>query len=201
MKRILFMVVLLALSACTPAAPTIDPAQIQASAIAAASTMIAMTLAAVPTPTATIPPSPTPLPSPTFEPLPTLDFSAQPTAAVPVSGTALDPCTDPKANPVMAAKPAGPKTTVKIENQNKGPLTLSVWLYKTPFGECGWRTYSLGSHQTMTVTDLPQGCYFASGFVNNAQKPSTPAGDDMCMDDEGPWTMIVGTDHVGLAAP
>lgn len=44
MKRILFVALLsvLVLGACAPAKPTADPAQIQASAIAAANTMVAL---------------------------------------------------------------------------------------------------------------------------------------------------------------
>jgi hypothetical protein len=200
MKRILFMAALLVLSACAPAAPTVDPAQIQASAIAAASTMIAMTQAAIPTPTPTLPPSPTPLPSPTFQPLPTLDLSASPTVAV-AGGTAGNPCDDPNANPPMAAKPAGTKTTLKIQNETKASVTLSLWLYKTPFGECGWRSYNLGAHATMTVTDLPQGCYFAGALINNPQKPSKAFGDQMCINTNDTWTMLVGTEVVRLTAP
>ncbi len=201
MKRILFMVFLLALSACAPAAPTVDPVQIQASAIAAASTMIAMTQAAIPTLTPTLPPSPTPLPSPTFQPLPTLDLFASPTVAVPAGGTAGNPCDDPNANPIMAAKPAGPKTTVKIQNETKGQVTLSLWLYKNKFGECGWRTYQLSAHGITTVTDLPQGCYYGAAIINNPQKPSNARGDGMCMDSNDTWTMLIGTEVVRLAAP
>src|SRR5512140_986942 len=84
MKRVLFtsMVLALLLSACAPATPTTDPAQIQASAVAAANTMVALTQAAVPTETPVPPtalPSPTPLPSPTLLALPTLALTTLPT--------------------------------------------------------------------------------------------------------------------------
>ena len=51
MRRILFgisLYVLLA-SACAPTAPAIDPAQVQASAVLVAATIVAMTQAAIPT--------------------------------------------------------------------------------------------------------------------------------------------------------
>ena len=193
MKRTLCIAAMLglALSACAPAAPTIDPAEIQASAIAAASTMIAMTQAAIPTATPTLPPSPTPLPSPTFQPLPTLDFSVSPTV-IAASGTD-DPC---NGDPPMAAKPVGPKTTVKIQNDTKYQVTLSIWLYKNKFGECGWKTLQLSSHGSETVTGLPQGCYYGAAIVS---KPSKAYGDNMCMTNEGPWTMIVGDEVIRLS--
>src|SRR5512144_75151 len=78
MKRVLLgtaVILVLVGGACAPAAPTVDPAQVQASAMAAASTMIAMTQAAIPTATPVPPtpiPSPTPLPSPTLAALPSI---------------------------------------------------------------------------------------------------------------------------------
>ena len=63
-------VLVLLLSACgAKAIPTIDPALVQASAVAAASTMVAMTQAGMPTETSTPPavaPTETPQPTPTI---------------------------------------------------------------------------------------------------------------------------------------
>src|SRR5512142_3020282 len=86
MKRVSFVTIFLALilSACgAQATPTADPAQIQASAVAAANTMVALTQAAVPSAT---PVPPTPLPSPTALPSPTL--LALPTLSIDLSATA-----------------------------------------------------------------------------------------------------------------
>src|SRR5271157_2153248 len=79
MKSNLFLTIItvfvLLLSACsTKAVPTVDPALVQASAVAAASTMLAMTQDAMPTATP-IPPTvaatDTPQPTPTIPLLPT----------------------------------------------------------------------------------------------------------------------------------
>src|SRR5512143_2296245 len=167
MKRLIFASAALVLlgAACAPATPTVDPASIQASAVAAASTMVAMTQAAIPTPTPIPPtplPSPKPLPSPTLIALPTLPLEAPTSAPSTASG---DPCNAP-----MAANPASPKTTIKVVNLNKGSVVLSLYLYKTKFGECGYRGYNLGALDSILVTNLPQGCYFAGAFINTAKK-------------------------------
>jgi hypothetical protein len=203
MKRILIMAALLAMvmGACAPAAPTIDPAQIQASAIAAASTMIAMTKAAFPTPTLvppTPPPSPTPLPSPTFMTLPTLLPLGVPSVA---AGTA-DPCDPNKLLPLVANPDAGPKTTIKILNDTKAPITLSLFLNKTTLGECGYVGQNLGAHATTILNNLPQGCYSAFAFIKDSVSPSQSVSlSDMCMDSDDEWTIVVGTEVIKLNPP
>ncbi len=175
MKRAPFMMVLLALllSACAPkATPTTDPAQIQASAVAAANTMVALTQGAVPTETPvppTPPPSPTPLPSPTLLALPTLSIATMPTQVLQpgggttssgTGGNSTDPCNAP-----MSPKPEGPQVTVRIVNASGGAVVVSVWLTaKNDFGECGYRGFNLTSNGSITTT-LPTGCYGAGAFV------------------------------------
>src|SRR5512142_179852 len=160
MKPVLFVTMLLALllSACAPATPTADPALIQASAVAAANTMVAMTQAAVPTATPVPPtplPSPTPLPRPTLLALPTLSISTTspqtgPTTGAPsnTGGSGGDPCNAP-----MAAKPLGPQVPVLILNTTKASVILSVWLSQTTsFGECGYRGFNLDQGGSTTTT-------------------------------------------------
>ncbi len=186
---------LLASAACAPAKPTQDPASIQASAVAAANTMVALTQAAVPTETPippTPPPSPTPLPSPTLLALPTLPLTlpSQPAPTVPSSG-AGDTCSAP-----MAPKPAGPMATVHIENMTNGSIILSLFLQKTSFGECGYRGYNLSPKGSLTVTDLPQGCYFAGAFVNTP-KAQTKSFGNGCIN-SGRGTVSVGPEVISI---
>jgi hypothetical protein len=174
MKRILFVTVLLTLllSACGAAAtPTADPASIQASAVAAANTMVALTQAAIPTETPIPPtplPSPTELPSPTLLALPTLDILASPTfvaAAPPIGATSgSDTCQSP-----LVAKPGGPQIPVRIINSTKGSIILSLYLQKTSFGECGYRSFNLSANDSASTT-MPKGCYSAGAFVTEAKK-------------------------------
>jgi len=205
MKRISFVTVLLALllSACAQATPTVDPAQIQASAVSAANTMVALTQAALPTETPvppTPPPSPTPLPSPTLLALPTLSLQAQPTAGIPTTGSTGgtggnaggDPCQAP-----LTANPTGPKVTVQIVNSVKASIILSLSLAKTSFGECGYRAFNLGSGQSTTTT-LPLGCYSAGAFVTDPKKPSKAFGYG-CFKSDARGTVIVGAEVIKIS--
>ena len=88
LKKILpiLLALTILLTACAPqGTPTMAPADVQNTAVAAAWTMVAMTQAAIPTATPLPPtetPSPTPLPTFTAEPLiiPTLEPLILPTA-------------------------------------------------------------------------------------------------------------------------
>ena len=102
---------------------------------------------------------------------------------------------------LLAANPAGPKTTIKVVNLNKGSVVLSLYLYKTKFGECGYRGYNLGALDSILITDLPQGCYFAGAFINTAKKQSKAFGDGMCMNNDDKWTMNIGPEVISLTPP
>ncbi|MFN2118879.1 MAG: hypothetical protein ACK2T0_00620 [Anaerolineales bacterium] len=187
-------------AACgTPATPTVDPAQIQASAVAAASTMVAKTEQAAPTATVEPPtplPSPTELPSPTPAELPTLEFQVPTIQAAPTtassSGTSAADCNAP-----MALDPAGPRVTAVISNTTNGDLVLSFYLEKNEFGECGYRGFNLGPHDTITASDLPPGCYFAGAFVQDPKKPSKSFGN-FCLTNGDHFNVEVGPDVILL---
>ncbi len=204
MWRVLFASVLLGLvlTACGPAAaPTIDAAQVQATAAAEAATMVAQTQAAMPTSTP-IPPSPTPTdtpaPSPTLETLPTLQPGSTVSPADSNSGTpGGDPCSG-----LLVANAAGPLTTIKIDNAVKAPITVSLYLNPTKFGECGYRSYSLGPLDSVYLTDLPQGCYSAFALINDPKKPSKAfTSQAMCANNDDKWTFIVQTDVIKFLSP
>ena len=203
MKPILFVTVVLALllSACGAAAtPTTDPAQIQASAVAAANTMVALTQAAIPTETPVPPtplPSPTQLPSPTLLALPTLGFLASPTfvgavpaaPAAPIGATSgSDTCQSP-----LVAKPNGPQIPVHIVNSTKGSIILSLYLQKTTYGECGYRSFNLNVGDSASAT-MPQGCYTAGAFVTEAQKQYRAFGSGCATSANSKMTVTVRTD-------
>ncbi|MGE5073824.1 MAG: hypothetical protein ACM3MF_10380, partial [Anaerolineae bacterium] len=122
MYRILFTAAALVvlLSACGPrATPTIDAAQVQATAMAAAATMVAATQAAMPTKTPVPPtPSPTLLPSPTAGLLPTI--------AVLPSATSASSSAD--CNHPLDTGASGASAPVLIRNNTKGPVSFSMGL-------------------------------------------------------------------------
>src|SRR5215207_11529720 len=90
----------LIISACAPeAVPTINAADVQSTAMAAAFTMVAQTQAAIPTETPLPPtetPTQTPLPTDTPVSLPTLETTATtaPVGGAPASGATVDPCSN-----------------------------------------------------------------------------------------------------------
>ncbi len=175
MKRISFTLALLALllNACgSNAAPPIDPVQVQASAMAAASTMIALTKAAIPTATDTPLPSPTPLPSATPIQLPT--FPQFPTASAP---TAV-----PQGNQGSCVHPldmgaAGPKHPIVIKNETGGTINLSLNLYQpNAFGECGSLSYSGVAKNESISVQLPSGYWYAYAWATVKGKSFTVDG-------------------------
>ncbi len=196
MKRILFVVATLALllSACGPqATPTIDPAQVQASAIAAANTMVAMTQAAIPTAT---PIPPTPVPSPTFLPSPTpipLALPTLPAAPAPAATAASSGGTD-TCNGLMDIKASGPTTSVNIKNMTSGRITVSFWSPKNAFGQCGYVVAQVGVRDSATISlPLSSGgaCYGVYAIINDPSKPSKAVGGPFCLNTVSTWQLTI----------
>jgi hypothetical protein len=200
MKRISFLVVLMALmmSACAQATPTADPVEVQSTAIAVANTVVALTQAAIPTEPPTPVPSATPLPSPTPLPLPTLPIELSPTVAPAQANASTTTC-----NGMLSSNPKGPLTTMLIVNENKAPITVSLFLSETKFGECGYRAYSLGPLDSVyDETTLPQGCYTAFALVNDPKKPSTASSASaMCPNNDDKWTLKVYAEVIKFYSP
>lgn len=168
MKHFLIVIasIALVLTACSPAAePTMDPASIQGTAMAAALTMIAETQAAIPTATLIPPteiPSSTPLPTNTVAPFvletPTQNINALPTnSPVPQSGS-NDPCNQP------LTTWDGESAQIRLENKTKpqGLVTASLF-FTTKFGQCGYISSQFNGTSTLTV---PIGTFSAGAFVD-----------------------------------
>ncbi len=201
MARTLISVALLTvfLSSCAPATPTIDPSQIQASAVAAASTMIAQTVAAAPTAT---PIPPTDTPSPTLPPPPTL--APLPTMTTPTTAAAAGDC-----NQLMDVAASGPKSPVAIKNLTKGPITVTMGVStKNAFGQCGymsWGNISKGDTITVSVpqvrTNLGDACYWVYVWINDPKHTGTVSNSGFCIDNQLKWTVNVSYDKVTLTPP
>ncbi len=178
----LSIVLLVILSSCTAqATPTTNPVDTQHTAEAMASTIIAQTQAAVPSPTLVPPsetPTLTPLPSGTPLASPTLLATLSPQA----SATNQDACNKtltvwegPSANfdIVYEYKPQGKKDNV----------VLSLWV-STSLGECGFLA---------DVSHGPAGQYTAVAFVNG-KKDFKVSGSFYIR--EGNWTLIVRNESI-----
>src|SRR5690349_8533555 len=143
LKRVapILLGIALLLSACgSQGTPTMAPADVQNTSVAAAWTMVAATQQAIPTATPLPPtetPSATPLPTFTPLPLPTLPAQSLPTAT---QAAATGDCLGP-----LNMGEAGPTVKVRIENQTDGTFTISLNLW-TPndFGQCGALAYQVG---------------------------------------------------------
>jgi hypothetical protein len=174
LKKLLPILLALAvvLEACTPAVPavpTMAPADVQNTAVAAAWAIITMTQAAMPTATP-IPPTetPSPTPLPTFTPIPLVIDTLAPL----VLPTATTGSSDPNnCNRALNMGESGPKKNIRIENENKGTVNLSLNLYKpNPFGQCGSISYTIKGKEKRKV-GIPTGYWYAYSWVLNP--PST----------------------------
>jgi PBP1b-binding outer membrane lipoprotein LpoB len=159
------------LTACgaEPAPPTMSPADIQNTAVAAAFTMVALTQAAIPTATPLPPtetPSPTPLPTFTPPPMiPTLDQNL-------ILPTATTVSSDPNnCNRALNFAEAGPTKNVRVENTTKSQVNLSLTLWTpNPFGQCGSVSYVISKNEKRKIA-IPSGSWYAYSWV--LDPPST----------------------------
>ncbi len=205
MKRLAFVAVVLALllNACgANVVPTVDPAQVQASVVAEAGTMLAQTQAAIP-PTQL--PTDTPEPSPTPQPSPTLDTSS--TASIiptqtPSSANA-DSCDVPlSSQSAGTGKISGGTGNVLIVNDTKATITVSLQLAKNKLGQCGYLSYELARGQSKFLPNvLPYGCYYLHAFVNDPKKPSQPSGGPACITGPDKTTFTVLADTIKVTGP
>jgi hypothetical protein len=198
---ILFLIALIA-SACAPqAAPTMNAADVQSTAAAAAYTMVAQTQAAIPTATPLPPtelPTSTSLPTNTPVALPTLEVSATTAAlSAPTTSSGADPC----ANRVLASHPQGRETIIRIANTTKTEVTVSLYLNETAsHGECGYRSYVLKKGADTTITDLVQGCYNLWAWSNNSNIHVNGSGGG-CINNGDKWTFEINEGSIKFVGP
>jgi hypothetical protein len=188
------------LTACGPqGTPTMSAADVQGTAVSSAWTMVAMTQAAIPTNTPTEVSSPTPLATLTPIPSPTLDVgltTLTPTLA-PTTAASGDPC-----NKSLVVSSGARMTRLRLQNETGSPVTLSIYLNKTPFGDCGYRGYTL-SKGSRDFVEFPQGCYYFFAIINNPKNPSKSfgGGDNICANNDDLWVVKIGKDIINLASP
>jgi len=100
-------------------------------------------------------------------------------------------------NKLLQSISGGKPAKIKIENNSGSPITLSLYLNKTPFGDCGYRGYTLGKGGSTLITDLIQGCYNVSVLINDAKRPTKSFGYG-CINNPDKWSFIVSRDSVLL---
>ena len=198
MKQLLFsslmIVLVLTISACgAQAVPTVNAADVQHTAEAAAFTMVAQTQAAIPSATP-LPPTeiPTQTPAITDTPIP-LPTQGSPVPTIAAGNTANGAATtDPCANRVLAANPKGKPTTIRIVNTTRATVNVSLYLNETAgAGECGYRGYTLAKLNDVVITDLVQGCYSLWAWSQDGQKVHVNAGGGGCINNTDKWTFEI----------
>ncbi len=200
LKRYLPVLLALAviLTACGPqGTPTMSAEEVQGTAVSSAWTMVAMTQLAIPTATP-LPPtetaSPTLLPTFTPPPSPTLDPAL---AVAPTSTKSGDPCEQP-----LIADPDGKMTRLRLQNETGAPITFTIYLIKTAFGACGYRSYTMTKGDRVFI-DFPQGCYYFWAIVNDPKKPSNAqgGGPGVCANNNDLWMVRINDEIINLASP
>ena len=199
MKKLLITVLasIVLISACGPEpAPTMSPEDVQGTAVAAAWTMVAETQAAIPTATPVPPtetPLPTPLPTNTIAPLeiPTQPLAVQPTAT---TASSADEC-----NKLLRSDAAGPTSPIKIINETKAPINLSLFLYKTVFGECGYRGYQIPKNGSISI-EFPQGDMTAYAWIL-APINKTVSGGPWRPNNTDKWEIYIRENNMKMVGP
>ena len=185
------LLLVIILSACGAAKPTLSVTDIQNTAFPIVMTQYAQTKAAMPTAT---PIPPTDTETPTIAPLPTIALETQNVAPVSnPNATATPDCYTP-----APTKLVGVTVQYNLVNRSGGPVNISMGMYQpNDNGECYTFAFSLRDKQTLTIKIL-SGCYWISGY-QNGPKPSTPRTNYICLTDLTEIRgLTVGRDSIGF---
>jgi hypothetical protein len=196
MKKLLITLIVgvFLISACGPEPePTMSPEDIQGTAVAAAWTMVALTQAAIPTETH-IPPTETPLPTPL--PTNTIAPLELPTQVLPTATTAssADDC-----DHFLPPGVPGPTAPIKIINETKAPVNVSLYLEKTPFGECGYRGYSIPKNNSVLV-EFPQGVMYGYAWILEPIN-TTVSGGPWKPNNTDKWEIYINENIMKMVGP
>lgn len=197
LKSVSTILIAVLLSACgARATPTINPVDVQNTAVAGAFTLVAETQAAIPTdtpvpPTVTATQTQTPLPTNTPLTLPTSATTLTPVAVI-ASTAGNDPCL----TRTLSWSPKGRPAKIRIVNTTRAAITVSIYLNETDdHFECGYRVYNIASRGDLFITDLVQGCYNVWAF-NDDQKIPVNAFGFGCINNPDKWTIEISQDSV-----
>lgn len=188
----------LIVSACgaRETAPTVNPLDLQSTAVAAAYTIVAETQAAIPT--ATLPPptaaaTDTPAFTATIPPLPILGATF-----TPIPGGTSGPV-DPCINTVLPGKLTGETIKIRVDNPTKATINLTVYLQSgNPQGVCGYRGYTLTAGASLVISDLVEGCYTLWAWNPDPKEYFMVTNGTSCLDNSKNWTFDITTSGIKL---
>jgi len=168
MKKLIFILAALSmlLAACggtsAEATPTLSLENVEATAFAAAWTMAAETQAAMPTATNTpVPPTLTP----TVTPIPATATPAVTNTPLPTATKEKDECNKPLSGW------SGKESKILVVNETKSTVIVSLFLYQSSRGYCGYLSTTLNKKQSTTFT-VPIGFYSVSVWTVAGEQPS-----------------------------
>ena len=189
----LIFILAITISACgAQPVPTINAADVQHTAEAAAFTMVAQTQEAIPTATPTEIPTNTPLPTDTPAVSPTVATLGATVPTIAPTSSNTDPC----ATRVLSYSPKGRDTIIRIANLTRAQVTVSVYLNETAgAGECGYRSYTLSKNGDVVITDLVQGCYNLWAWSSD-NKVHVNASGFGCLNNSDKWTFEISENSI-----
>ena len=185
-RRFIFIALALLLISCGGNdIPLVSPDQLQAP-----------TEVILPTSTATN----TPSPSPTVEPTLTIE----PTIIVSPAST-VNPCDGALFANLVGSSGGGKSNngaSVFIVNNTRASITVTLYLSKNDFGQCGSVSYVLAQKQSVSIINqLPFGCYYASAYINDPKKPSRASGGPACITGPDRTTITVSANKIKITGP
>jgi hypothetical protein len=183
---IVSILIVITLTACGSAEPTMSTEDLANTAVADAWIAITQTQAALPTATPVLPtntPEATATLFPTLPPLPTL------APATVAAGPTTDVC-----NQIPIEAPSGPTTTVEFKNQSQGQVNLSFGMNRpNELGECFTYSFSLGMGDVVTAKVLT-GCYWGFAWITASEPSNARSGDSLlCLPDSLPTYHVLIT--------
>ena len=90
--------------------------------------------------------------------------------------------TDTVCRGAMSARPAGPKANLTFMNATKTNITISLYLAKNKFGDCGYSSYVLSRLSSINLTEvLPLGCYYTYVIINDPKNPTHVTSGPDCI--------------------
>lgn len=171
------ILIILIISACGSAEPTITPQDQAATAMAEAWLVITQTQAALPTST---PIPPTFTPEPTFTFVPTIPILA----TIPPAATVASVPTQSECNQPPSPDLKGAQVRIEIRNDSQGSVNLSLGM-NSPNGqkECVTYSFVLANNNNDTAAKVLAGCYWGWGWVEGQENSIARSGSQlMCMD-------------------
>jgi hypothetical protein len=199
------LTVTLIVSACganavNDSTPTLNPVDqalaLQGTIMAAGFTNVAQTQTALPTatplpPTATF--THTPDATATLPVMPTLGATF---TALPGGNSGAD---DPCIHQVMPSPLQGEKIRMRIDNPTRVTIMVSINLHEaSPGAQCGYRTYSLASGDSLVISDLVVGCYSIWAWNPDPEGYFMVTNGTSCLNNSNSWTFDISTNNIRL---